>query len=141
MFLRWFKRIIARQLGLHYYELRAYFLLENVMSDTVSLNAGPTVQQTAIWTVTATDNGAPYSPSLTYTSDDSSVVGIARKDDNTGLVKGVPDPSGTGSKVANVTATIDPGQVGAGQSITKPVTVVTIGDTVLLTGDFSAPTP
>jgi hypothetical protein len=106
---------------------------ENDMSNTVTLNANAVNAQTSQATATNNLGTASY----LWASDNTAVATV----DITGLVTGVADPSGSGTNTCNITATIGPGNPGAGTVGTGVVTVVTTATEVTVTIDFGPPTP
>lgn len=108
------------------------------MSNTVSLNASNASPQSVVATASATDNGQAISPQFAWETSDNTVATIQPLSNTTAQVTGVPDPSGSGIKIATITATCTVN--GVTYSGTGTVSVTTIGDTVVVTVDFGTPT-
>lgn len=105
------------------------------MSDTVTLTANNVSAQSVRASATVTDNGSPIFPSIVWSSSNTSVATV----NDVGTVQGIADPSGSGSKTANIVATALDGNgnpIGSGFGV---VTVVTSGDTVVVTVSFGTP--
>lgn len=108
------------------------------MSNTVNLNAN-SLPQTSIAVVAITENGSTITPDLFWSSSNTDVAIVQPFTATTGRVTGVPDPSGTGTKTATITASYQIG--GQQRQVTGTANVTTIGDSVVATMDFGPPTP
>lgn len=117
----------------------AFHTPETPMSDTVTLtvtDAGSSPACTA--TIEATNNGTPFSPSYTFTTSDAGIVTATQTSDpNKAVIEGVKDPAGPSTRDGIVTATINPGFPGVGQSVSGTATVITSGDNVSLVFSFN----